>query len=192
MLQAAAGKPEEADYLALSQGQYGTELRHKAVVRAMPANPGRVLDLGCGTGLLLERICHERGKPTYYHGVDGLHERKAAFMARATQFGVCSRFTVKPMQQPFWNRRYVAYYDVVLLVGVMGFYGLHTHQHIGAMVHHMQHAGTHGVVTFPICYGHIVGGDENYMRWPLEDLQSHPKLIGKHCQILDREGVFSW
>ncbi len=82
LAEAAAMDADQADYFALNQGEYGTNLRHAAAaLERVEGLTGNVLDLGCGTGLFLDKMIEQGIRPEYYLGMDGMAERPASMNA---------------------------------------------------------------------------------------------------------------
>lgn len=182
---------KEADYHALEQGEYGTELRHEAVLDHVSGLDGRVLDLGCGTGLLVEKMVARGLKPTSYLGIDGMPEREAPLLARLTRLGVNGRFQLKPMDVRFEDIT-LPVADAALFVGLMGFWGYHTQRHVGSIYRKLRCTAAHGCITFPMIWHpqHMGGG--YYRRWEPTDVQDLLGLKSKNLILLEREFVVAW
>jgi SAM-dependent methyltransferase len=182
-----AGDP---DYYGLTQGEYGTALRHDAVLSVMPPlHNCTVLDLGCGTGLFLEKLWKDGNLPELYIGVDQIEEYGFSIADRAKKFGVLHSFYHKPAQFPFERFWSAISVDVVLAVGLVGFWGYHTYRQIRSLVRWMQSIAPISVITFPMIYDDILG-DPNLVRYDPEDMVCW--LGGGSCIKLEREFVLTF
>jgi hypothetical protein len=181
---------EEADYLVLDQSRYGTGLRHDAVVHNLCGLGGVVVDLGCGTGLLLERIVQAEFRPTFHLGVDGLPEREVPLALRRQRLRIPGSFWFKPSEAPFWDLD-VHGYTTAMAIGIAGYPGLDTGPAITRLVGWMRDAAHYGAISFPIIYPDIAPSP--YLtRWKADDLCSLPGLGGASMIKLEREVVVIW
>jgi 2-polyprenyl-3-methyl-5-hydroxy-6-metoxy-1,4-benzoquinol methylase len=138
------------DYDALDQGPKGTGMRHMAV-RSLLGNflaDAKLLDLGCGTGLLLKDL-HEQGiPPAHYVGVDFLPERRPHVERRIAEFGVKGRFIQGDINDVLcWSS--MELFDVVTMVGVMGPHPFTTITGAMNLIRVMKHRARKGIVSFP-------------------------------------------
>ena len=191
LAEAAALPSKEADYHALEQGEYGTNLRHKAVLDCTPGLGGKVLDLGCGTGLLLDKMAERGKKPTRYYGVDAMQERCEPLMARLTALGINGTFTAKPWDIRFEDMQF-PHMDAALLVGVMGFWGYHTQRHVRSIHRFMTRKASHGCITFPMIWHPEQMGDLYLRRWDVDDVKDLLYLSNNQVVVLEREFIVWW
>jgi len=187
---AATQDPREADYLALSQGEYGTRLRHSAVLDVVKNLDCHVIDLGCGTGLILDAMVERGVKPLLYHGYDGMADLATHVLARLSKHRVEGEFHLKPMETRFEDLSY-RYCDAALLVGVMGFHGYHTLIQARSIYDKMLRISEHGAITFPMVYDTEMGG-QGYRRFDLYEVQTWLELDTKNIVKLAREFVIYW
>ena len=184
--------PSEVDYHAIDQGRYGTTLRHRAVLDAVRGiDGGHVLDLGCGTGLLLDAMIERGDRPSWYIGVDGIAERQFMVRQRLVKHDVKGTFIWKEMSKRFEDVSF-PYVDVVLCVGVMGYWGYHTQRHVKSMFAKMERLGDHGAMTFPMIYGPNNMSGDYYRRWDVSDVTDLLKIPENQVVILEREVVIYW
>lgn len=183
--------PVEADYHALEQGVYGTDIRHRAVLEAVPLG-GSVLDLGCGTGLILDKIAGAGVKPQTYVGVDGMVERQPAVLERLARYGIPGEFRHKPMDIRFEDTTGLPYVTTVLFVGIMGFSGYHTQRHVSSIHSFLTGISLHGCITFPMIWHANQMGDLYLRRWDVTDVQDLLGLDQKDIFVLEREFLIRW
>jgi SAM-dependent methyltransferase len=187
----AEGQDGQGDYLALDQGEYGTALRHSAVLECVEGLSGNVLDLGCGTGLFLDKLIERGMRPEYYLGMDGMPERHAPVNERLARHGVAGRFQHKP-----WDIRFedvmMPYVDAALFVGMMGYWGYHTQRHVVSMHNKLKRVSKHGCMTFPMIYDANSMGDSYLRRWEVNDVKDLLLLNSDNIKILERELVIYW
>ena len=163
-LKEAEGQDGQDDYLALDQGEYGTALRHAAVLDVVKGLDGNVLDLGCGTGMILDGIVARGLRPAYYLGMDGLADRRQPVLDRLQRYGIEGRFQHTPMAIRFEDVM-MPYVDAVLFVGVMGYWGYHSQRHVRSIHDKLRRIGKHGCITFPMIYDANSMGDSYLRRW---------------------------
>ena len=187
---AATQDPREADYLALSQGEYGTRLRHSAVLDVVKNLDCHVIDLGCGTGLILDAMVERGVKPLLYQGYDGMADLATHVLARLSKHRVEGEFHLKPMETRFEDLSY-SLVDAALLVGVMGFHGYHTLLQARSIYQKMERTAQHGAITFPMIYDNEMGGP-GYRRFDIDEVQSALHLPEKNIVKLEREFVIYW
>lgn len=191
--EAAEIGPEQFDYHGQDQGEYGTNLRHKAVVEVAERLDGSILELGCGTGLLIEEIVACGKKPEYYAGVDGILERKEPFEQRLKMHKIAGEFIHKPMDVPFETGGLPVGFSLVLCVGVCGYWGYHTVARVNVLYKAMRRMGRHGVMTFPMVYGPNGMGSENLRRWEVDEIVS-VLCPARYSSVkkLEREFLIYW
>ena len=182
---------EEADYHALEQGEYGTNLRHAAVIKHTRGLSGRVLDLGCGTGLLLDKMSRANIKPAQYFGVDSSEDRREPLTTRFEKLGIDGRFLGKPWDMRFEDMELPSM-DCALLVGVMGFWGYHTQRHVKSIHGYMHQKASHGCITFPMIWDSQQMGDLYLRRWEPTDVLDLLGLKSSSCITLEREFLIVW
>jgi SAM-dependent methyltransferase len=191
LAEAAAMDAAQADYFALNQGEYGTHLRHTAVLDCVEGLDGNVLDLGCGTGLFLDKMIEQGIRPKYYLGMDGMPERHDPVSERLARHGVQGRFQEKP-----WNARFedvmMPYVDAVLFVGMMGYWGYHSQRHVVSIHNKLKRVSKHGCVTFPMIYDPNSMGDSYLRRWEVNDVKDLLQLGTDNIKIIEREFVIYW
>lgn len=113
------------DFDSLDQGPKMTAVRHEFVCRHLVGSK-KVLDYGCGTGLILENPSFPGGVQEYL-GVDFEPSRKAKFADRALAKGLFNSFTLVPVGRTYeWfiqglMRDHAP--DTVVLCGVLGYQG---------------------------------------------------------------------
>ena len=110
------------DYDSLDQGEYMTNIRHEFVLSQLQ-NSVRVMDFGCGTGLLLTKVLPE--SIDSYYGADCMIERKKKFMSRLRTTTLGGGFYVATNPGPMAMFEYADALeaDTVILCGVMGYQG---------------------------------------------------------------------
>lgn len=114
------------DQTAMSQSAYGSHLMHTSLPKVVDLHRKVVLDLGCGTGSMYETLAKERGVlPKLVVGVDLMPKFGEKFLERAEALGFDALFREKPQQESFLNQHYGTDFDVVLMIGIVGFYGDH-------------------------------------------------------------------
>ena len=191
LAEAAAMDADQADYYALNQGEYGTNLRHAAVLEKVEGLTGNVMDLGCGTGLFLDKMIEAGIRPEYYLGMDGMAERHVPVNERLAKHGVQGRFQHKP-----WDIRFedvmMPYVDAALFVGMMGYWGYHTQRHVVSMHNKLKRVSKHGCMTFPMIYDANSMGDSYLRRWEVNDVKDLLLLGTDNIKILEREFVIYW
>ena len=180
-----------ADYAALEQGEYATKLRHDAVMDNVVGLDHEVLDLGCGTGLFLDKLIERGVKPQKYDGYDGITLRAGPFSERLQKHGVKGGFHYKPMSASFESVSY-GFYDAVVCIGVMGYWGYHTQEQVRSLHAKMRHVGDHGAMTFPMIWHPEAMGDGHIRRWVPSDIQDVLNVSQANTVVLEREFVIFW
>mgnify|MGYP005845938131 CR=1 FL=1 len=151
-LEKAGADPDQADYLALHQGPEGTRKRHAHTLAAIPLRDKKVLDIACGTALLLDNAARADELPHYYFGTDLLPEREEHVLARIAKHNLRGGFAATPVGTTL---RYavgaadVDEFDVALAIGLAGFEGFATEDEIGALIEEMRRHADKGGVTVP-------------------------------------------
>lgn len=181
----------EADYHALEQGKFGTDIRHAAVLKHVKGLNGSIVDLGCGTGLLLQAMAEAKVKPGHYMGVDSQPERKAPLMERLAALGIPGEFMLKGWEVPF-EVLDLPRSSACLMVGVMGFWGYHTQRHVKSAFDFMTKVGRHGCITFPMIWDSQQMGDLYLRRWATTDVQDLLNLPDEQVVALEREFLIWW
>lgn len=147
-LQRAGDDPDAADYLALHQGREGTSRRHSEVLKVLTFEGARMLDIACGTGLLLDEIVRRGQRPGYYLGVDLLPEREPHVKARLEKYGIKGEFRANPPGVELQDV-IVGEFDVAVAIGLCGFEGFARPDEIKDLILLMQKHAPHGGVTVP-------------------------------------------
>lgn len=163
------GSMHKRDYDALDQGPYGTGQRHDQAVRHLSPymKDARVLDLGCGTGLILPRLQSEGITPKQYVGVDFLPDRRDLVEERGAHLAN-SEFVCADLI-PFMRKQDFNKHDVVLGLGIAGPEPFHSIHHLIELVHWMQRTAPHGILTFPLSRsGHL--GEFTQAHFDFKDL----------------------
>jgi SAM-dependent methyltransferase len=191
MEQAALDGSSENDYKALDQGPHGTGIRHAAVANNVKGLTGRIVDLGCGTGLFLEFLAKNHKKPAHYVGVDGFEERRVGVERRLIELEVPGAYINKPMGVPFEDLSYPDC-DVMLMIGVMGFWGYHTERSVVRVYTMMRASSLHGCITFPKFYHPERMGVEYLRRWDMGDVIDLLALSQSNVVEMDREFCVVW
>lgn len=156
-LDKAGDDPDQADYLALHQGPEGTRKRHAHTLAAVPIRDMRVLDIACGTGLLLDHAARVDEMPKYYFGTDLLPERREHVERRIAKHNIWGGFAATPVGTTLsyaTGEADVVEFDVALAIGLAGFEGFATEDEIGALIEEMRRHADKGGVTVP---GLVVG-----------------------------------
>lgn len=156
-LDKAGDDPDQADYLALHQGPEGTRKRHAHTLAAIPLRGLRVLDIACGTGLLLDNAEAAGQLPAYYFGTDLLPEREEHVQRRLDKWMIAGGFGATPVGTSLsyaTGGADVDEFDVALAIGLAGFEGFATEDEIGALIEEMRRHADKGGVTVP---GLVVG-----------------------------------
>lgn len=154
---AADGDRIAQDYQGLDQGVIGTKLRHEQVTQRLGRRirGGTLLDLGCGTGLLLDHLADMRCLPRRYLGVDFL-DRKVPVLHRAAPFqGLDAAFEQNEIQTVLAALK-PDVFDAAVAVGVLGvppFASIHA---LARLLEGMQRVARRGLLTAPRPYtGHL-------------------------------------
>jgi 2-polyprenyl-3-methyl-5-hydroxy-6-metoxy-1,4-benzoquinol methylase len=151
--QQMAGKEADEhvqDYDALDQGPQGTGMRHLVVTSLLGAiiAGGRIMDLGCGTGLLLKDLSEKGLHPSYYVGVDFLPERRPFVERRLKEYEVNGRFIQGDITDVLsWSS--LERFDAVTMVGVMGPHPFTTITGAMNLLRVMKHRSRRGIMSFP-------------------------------------------
>lgn len=103
-------KPENSEYDQLSSGKESTDKRHVTALELVDTEGSIVLDVGCGTGLLLEKIKDYNIK--YYYGIDIFMERKPYVMDRLEKSGINGQFICLPTDYDLIE--FLKYFQLVL------------------------------------------------------------------------------
>lgn len=151
-LDKAAGDPAEDDYEALHQGREGTRKRHAHTLAAIPLRDKKVLDIACGTALILDAAFAADQLPHYYFGTDLLPEREEHVLARIAKLNMWGGFAATPVGTTLnyaVGAADVDEFDVALAIGLAGFEGFATEDEIGALIEEMRKYAPHGAVTVP-------------------------------------------
>jgi len=153
-----AAEGGDPDFDALDQGPERTKLRHEFVVDRVVLPGAKVLDLGCGTALVLDTMAEMDRLPGYYLGVDLNSTLVGPVSRRLDEHGVIGEFTCKPEGTRFEDMSIGSFmFDVVLCVGVVGHQGYHTYAHMRSLFHWMVTRATRGVITMQSPYGEVLG-----------------------------------
>lgn len=147
-LNRADGDPSEADYLALHQGREGTSRRHQEVLKVLDFQNAAVLDIACGTGLILDEIVEAGQRPSLYIGTDLLPERMNHISQRLGKYGIPGGFYATPPGVSVTDVIDMKF-DVAIAVGLCGFEGFATPIEIEQLIRTMQLYAPSGCVTVP-------------------------------------------
>lgn len=165
------GTQHAADYDALDQGPEGTGARHEAVMdvlRDFPVLGRSLLDLGCGTGLLLDGLRRREMLPSRYVGMDFLAEREGHVRRRLRDCDVGGSFVRADLKADEWWRS--GRFDVAVAVGVCGSVPFHTGLSVCDLVGQMSMAALHGALTVPSQReGHL--GEPGQAHFDIDDLR---------------------
>lgn len=142
--------PGDLDYAGLDQGPEGTGKRHWAAIDNVKLNGKSVLDLGCGTGLLLKTLDSQGIRPSWYLGTDLLAEREDMVRSRLAETRVEGSFLQLDLNEHRWLKLPVGRFDSVLALGLMGPEPFHTYASLRRLIENMRLVGDHGVVTIPM------------------------------------------
>lgn len=188
----------DPDYEALNQGQVKTAERHEKALSftfSSKTTPS-VLDVGCGTGLILEGLVAKDVRPSLYRGVDLLEERRAHVQARLDKYGIHGGYECTDPSKSFRDQfREFGSFDAGLAIGIAGFAGCHTHGLLMDLVSALYYRCKNGFVTFPYYYDQAVLGHDHLCRFDVSDVQSRVKLMNlDRVQIgtMEREAFLWW
>lgn len=151
--------PDDRDYLALDQGPASTKRRHQLVADRMNTLGKRVLDLGCGTGVMLDNLSAAGQLPKSYLGVDFI-DRSEDVLARADKLGVDGEFVVGDIGAALHGEALKRnHFDVVAAIGVVGTNPFSTLSALAALVKAMKWIVpiTGGIVTLPMARPEFLG-----------------------------------
>lgn len=146
----AEGQPGEADYLALHQGPEGTRRRHEFALTVCNIDSTRVLDVACGTALILDAARARGQQPLHYVGTDLLPERAPHVEKRLRDYHMKGAFFATPVGTALkdvlpetWE------FDIAMAIGLCGFEGFASPGEIGNLIKTLQSYAEHGCVSVP-------------------------------------------
>jgi hypothetical protein len=166
------------DFDSLDQGPFMTGIRHQFVLSQI-SRDDIVMDYGCGTGLILERLSPGL-EPRGWHGLDFMPQRDAAFLNRLKARGMNGTFTLVPQDPPYGPTITHAMNDVspscVVLCGVLGYQGFTDIQTVLSYFQPGPHCRL--VATVPVKSSTYV--ETVIHRFDLEDLAGARKVVALH------------
>jgi hypothetical protein len=138
------------DYEGLSQTERSTKIRHSNAV-ALFGKVQTLIDIGCGTGLVLESFAEQGCLPDHYIGVDMFFDCGSATMERTEKLGVPAVYIHKPEEISFatvlpWL------HGAGLAIGVAGYGALSNAAAIGDLLNLMMESMSPGYVTVPLLF----------------------------------------
>lgn len=183
------------DYDALEQGPDGTMLRHRAVVAKLGQwiGQGPMLDLGCGTGLLLDSLQELCVLPKSYTGVDFI--QRDDFFERARRVKIDTTFVRDDVRHFTESVRTPQEYTTVIAAGLVGMVPFQSLMKIKDLVHSMRWAGQHGIITIPSQHEGFLGCAEQ-AHFAMEDARAIFAWYGmadmRYEQHSPKEFIFWW
>lgn len=150
-----ADNPDDPDYAALEQGPMSTARRHSLVAKHLDPTGRSILDLGCGTGLLMETLVENHTAPSRYVGVDFLPEREDAVLERARKLMVEAEFVAADVREFLMTTK--EQFDLVVAPGLVGFFPFHSITLVLDLTMMMQGVGATGLITLPRPYDGFLG-----------------------------------
>lgn len=185
--------PTDPDYGMLLQSRYGTYLRHRCVLHhTKGVHKGDVLDLGCGTGLILDSMAGERIKPNSYVGVDMFPFVEPNMRKKAKAHGVKKcEFILKPEEVPFEELSLDGPFTVVLCIGVVSSGRYTSLWRLRNLISFMQRYAPHGAVTMLRQYADAVW-EEGWVRFDGQDVADAVAKFGAKVLHTEREAIVIW
>lgn len=188
--------PEEKDWWALDQGKQSSLTRFKTIAESVRGLNGRVLDLACGTGAMLETFAELGKRPYCYIGVDGLQEHQKDVLERLDRLELPGMFLHKPMEVRFEDFDATppggGVYDAAICTGLLGFWGYHSQRQLKSLYTYMRSISRHGGIMVPMAWNHENLGDSYIRRWPLDDVTDLLQLSDEEVVQLPREFLIRW
>lgn len=160
-LEAASNVVGQEDMLALDQNEVGTKVRHAEVARHVSPK-STILDLGAGTGLLLDELNLYGKLPMTHFAVDMMEERLPPLMERWAKYRINGLFMKTDPDTPFYENVALdmIHPHTLVAVGICGYHGLHTIRRVKKFMDWAVKKAPEGVVTFPMQYGNVVGNGD--------------------------------
>ena len=145
----------DPDYDQLQQGRLMTRHRHQFA--ATVVRPGaRILDIGCGTGLILDTLVAQGRTPAAYYGVDLFPERLPLVAERLARYGLDGGYeaTQRSIEESVaWG--FAHGLDTVLMLGVFGTEGCSTPADLKRLLETLARLSATVALTVPVVWeGH--------------------------------------
>jgi hypothetical protein len=173
--------PEDPDYASLDQGRTSTKLRHEAAARIWKG--GSLLDLGCGSGLILESLIPS---PYYYTGVDVISVNSSRLIERLNKLQI-KNFSYVVREPYFTSLIFEAQsreFDSIFAIGIAGYdYLSSTNAIMNLAKELINNSKCSGIMTIPIKTndpeGFAVGQDLD----EVQEFVPYLKALNLDCDI---------
>lgn len=149
----------DLDTEGLDQTQIGAMSRYQGVCDVLNEHfQGSVLvDLGCGTGALLDFLALRSWLPKKYIGVDMFENRSDHVMSRGHTHRVDAEFVFKPPEMRFEDWGDGPRGDIGVMIGVIGLWDYSRYLDLKAVHRWMLQRYRHGAITVPTRYDAFLG-----------------------------------
>jgi len=146
-------KSTESDYDKLDQGEFSTNVRHeKAAAHIAQHNHKSILDIGCGTGLILDRI----DAVELYHGIDIYSERLIELSKRVAaknpgefKFNLARTENFDSFLNDVDGATATYVYDYAIVMGPIGYSTISQEDDLQNLVEFLMEIASAGCITIP-------------------------------------------
>jgi SAM-dependent methyltransferase len=173
----------DPDFDGLDQGKFSTNLRHEKALSVWKG--GSLLDIGCGTGLILEKL---NPLPDEYFGVDIIPDRVRYLTDRVLNLKM-NTFSISIIEKLKAFDGLYSYIedhpdvDSIFIMGVVGYSCCNVKQDLEDLIEASTFKAPRGCITVPVRTETFQGHDWLYafymddLEWIVSDLKSQLRII---------------